>query len=275
MAKKKKSSLYEEDLYDALNYKKESPFDKIRINFKYKNKKQKECAETIKNNIITFVGNVTACGKTFTSLATALELIKDENTPYEKLVCITAPVQVDFDLGALPGDAISGKVMPFASPFTSNLEEIIGDSEKVKNLINTGAIEFDCISFCRGKNFKNSIVIVDEAQQYPESSILTLLTRLCETSKLVFCYDEKQCDNRHIKNGKEKSGIRKALECLSDVPKIGSVVFDKTHIVRNPIISTILSKWDPTTYGYLNDKDVGINAHDLENSNQQNSSQKG
>ena len=275
MAKKKRvsSNPIEEEMNELLP-KVENPFDKVKLNFKYKNKKQKECAEVIKAKSISFVGKTVGTGKSFISLATALELIKDKNTPYEKLVCVVPPVQVDFDLGALPGDK-NMKLDAFASPFIGNLEDLIGNSKKLKDLIDEGYIEMDCISFTRGKNYRNCIVIVDEAQQYPESSILTLLTRLCDSAKMIFCYDEKQCDNKYIKRGKENSGIKKAVECLQGIPQIGFVNFDKTHIVRNPIISTILSRWDPDLYGYLEDEDVGKNAYDLEDSNEENSDEKG
>lgn len=251
--------------------KKENPFDKIKLNFKCKNKKQKECVKLIKEKHIIFIESPAGVGKTAVSVATAVDLIKDKDTPYEKIILVISPVQTDIEVGYLPGQLVEGKLMPFASPCLGNLADFIGGMDKVNGLINEGYIELVAVSFCRGMNFKNSIVIVDEAQQYQESSILTLLTRLCESSKMILCFDQYQCDNKYIRKGKEKSGIKKAKECLQDITQIGFIEFDKSYIVRDPIISTILSKWDPETYGYLNDKDVGINAHDLEDLNQQNS----
>lgn len=265
MAKKKRTSINPiEKEMDELLPKKENPFDKVKLNFKCKNKKQKECVKTIKEKNITFIESPSGCGKSAVTIATATELVKDRNTPYERIVLVVAPVQVDMEVGHLPGDLVDGKLMPFSSPCLGNLADFIGGMDKVNELINAGGIEITSISFCRGVNFKNCIVVIDEAQQYQESSILTLLTRLCDSAKMILCFDQYQCDNKYIKRGKEKSGIEKAKSCLLDIPQVGFVEFDLTHIVRNPIISQILSKWDPEVYGYLNNKDVGKNANDLD-----------
>ena len=278
MAKKKRvsSNPVEEEMNELLP-KVENPFHKVKLNFKCKNKKQKECVKLIKDKSITFIESPAGCGKSAISVATAVELIKDKNTPYEKIVLVVAPVQTDIEVGYLPGSLVEGKLMPFTSPCLGNLADFIGGEEKVTELINTGYIEIVCVSFCRGKNFKNSVVIVDEAQQYPESSILTLLTRLCNSSKMILCFDQFQCDNKYIKRGKEKSGIEKAKSCLSDIPQIGFISFNITHIIRNSIISTILSHWAPEYYSYLDNEDVGKNAHDLDedDSNEENSAEKG
>ena len=134
---------------------------------------------------------------------------------------------------------------------------MIGGIEKVNELVNSGYIEIMCVSLSRGINLKNCVCIIGECQQYSKESVLTIITRLCDTAKGIFEGDLNQSDNKAIRKGREESGLKHALKCLADIPNIGFLQFDKRQIVRNPLISKILSKWDPEVYGYLEDEDVG------------------
>ena len=128
---------------------------------------------------------------------------------------------------------------------------MIGGMDKVEALIESGFIEIMCVSFARGINLKDCICICGECQQYSKESFLTIITRPTETAKLCFEGDLYQGDNKNIRRGKEESGLKHALENLSDLSGIGIIEFDASHIVRNPLISKILYRWDKNTYGYL------------------------
>lgn len=157
----------------------------------------------------------------------------------------------------LRGD-MGEKLYPFAYSYLYNLADMMGVGiEQVNKLVEEGYIDILCISVLRGMNFKNAICIAGEFQQYSKESALTIITRLCDSSKLICEGDLDQCDNKSIRKGREDSGLKHALETLSDLPNIGVVEFNKRQIVRNPLISKILSKWNPDTYGYLEDEDVG------------------
>lgn len=264
MARKKANKSPIEEEMNELLPKKENPFDKIKLNFKCKNKKQKEYFKLIHEKDVVICTGCQGVGKSLVACAAAVDLIKDKDTPYEKIVFMVPPVQTSIEIGYIKGD-INQKLEPFAYSYLYNLADLIGGIEKVNELVNSGYIEIMCVSFARGLNLKNSIVIFGEAQQYDKEAFLTLITRICETSKGIFEGDVYQCSNKYVCKGKEQSGLKHATECLQDIPQIGFITFDKTHVVRNPLITTILSKWDPGIYGYLDDEDVGKNAHDLEN----------
>lgn len=153
---------------------------------------------------------------------------------------------------------IEEKLFPFAYSYFYNLADMMGVGiERINELVEAGCIEVMCISLLRGVNIKNAICIAGEFQQYSKESALTIITRLCDSSKLICEGDLDQCDNKNIRKGREDSGLKHALETLSDLPNIGTIEFNKRQIVRNPLISKILSKWNPDTYGYLEDEDVG------------------
>ena len=157
----------------------------------------------------------------------------------------------------LKGD-VDQKLYPFAYSYLYNLADMMGGKiEQVNELIEAGCIEIMCVSLLRGVNFKDAICIAGEFQQYSKESALTIITRLCDSSKLICEGDLDQCDNKNIRKGREDSGLKHALENLSDLPSVGTIEFNKRQIVRNPLISKILSKWSPDVYGYLEDEDVG------------------
>ena len=110
------------------------------------------------------------------ALATALELLKDPETPYKKLVLMVAPVQTDIEVGYIKGDIMS-KLSPFAYSYLYNMADMIGGIDKVTELQNQGLIEVMCVSFARGINLQNCICICGECQQYGEASFLTLIFR--------------------------------------------------------------------------------------------------
>lgn len=258
MAKKKPTnnnkqlSEIDEEVRELL--KKETPetsgFKNIKFNLKCKNSKQKEYSKLIKEKNIVICTGPAGTGKSYVALATALELLKDPNTPYKKLVLMVAPVQTDIEIGYIKGDVMN-KLYPFAYSYLYNLADMIGGIEKVNELVNNGFIEIMCVSFARGINLKDCICIVGECQQYSKESFLTIISRPSETAKVIFEGDVNQCDNKNIRKGREGSGLRHALDKLSDIPQIGTIEFDKTMIVRNPLITEILTKWDPDTYGDL------------------------
>lgn len=257
MPRKKKQTSREDEYAEIDALLKGEPQDysrgwkKVKFSLKCKNEKQKEYSKTIKENNITFCTGFSGCGKSYVALATAVELLKDPQSPYKKLVLMMAPVQGSIEVGFIKG-TIDSKLAPFEYTYLANLADMIGSMETVKKLKEDGYIETMCVSFARGLNLKDCVCICGECQQYDKESFLTLITRVGETCKMIFEGDTYQCDNKSVKKGQSQSGLKHALNKLQNIPGIGFTEFtDKSQIVRNPIISKILYRWDPDTYGYL------------------------
>jgi phosphate starvation-inducible PhoH-like protein len=66
---------------------------------------------------------------------------------------------------------------------------------------------------------------------------------------MIFEGDINQIDNKNIRKGKEISGLNHAKESLAGLEGIGFVDFSNAEIVRNPLITKILERWDPEVYG--------------------------
>ena len=80
--------------------------------------------------------------KSYVALATALELLKDPETPYKKLVLMVAPVQTDIEVGYIKGDIMS-KLSPFAYSYLYNMADMIGGIDKVTELQKIGDINYE------------------------------------------------------------------------------------------------------------------------------------
>ena len=225
----------------------EFSWKQVKFSLKCKNDQQKYCSRDIKENNITIIHGPSGTGKSYVALATAVELLKDPKTPYKKLVLMVAPVQGSIEVGYIKGN-IDSKLAPFELAYLYNLGEMIG-MPTVNKLKEASLIETLCVSFARGLNLKDCICICGECQQYDKGSFLTLITRVSETCNMIFEGDTYQCDNKSVKSGKAESGLVYAIDKLSKTQGIGIVEFNKTHIVRNPLITEILQKWDPEEYG--------------------------
>ena len=222
----------------ALNYK---------IYLKCKNQSQKLLHNLIKSKEVTFCAGAAGTGKSYVALATALELLKDDNA-YKKIIIVVPTVQSDLEIGFLKG-TIEEKIMPYAQAHIYTMEKILNAAgnngkEVVKELQKCGLLEIMCVSFLRGLTIDNAVVLIEESQNLPKSAFKTLLTRIGDNSKYIFDGDLDQIDNKDIKKGASDCGLKYAIDKLSDLEDVGSMQFTKDEIVRNPIISKILDRWD-------------------------------
>jgi len=93
----------------------------------------------------------------------------------------------------------------------------------------------------RGMNIDNSILIFEEAQNSSPNQMKLLLTRIGFNSKFLISGDLEQTDR--YKN-KTLSGLYDAVNKFQDIEDVGVFEFNRDDIVRNPLISKILKKYE-------------------------------
>jgi phosphate starvation-inducible PhoH-like protein len=225
---------------NALNYK---------VDLKCKNEKQKEYCNLIKDKEITICSGVFGTGKSYCSNAAALQMLKDNNSPYRSILIVVPTCEAgNMSLGYLKGD-LETKISVYLDADLYTMEKILNNSsnrtsgkEIVKNLKNCGMIEAEPVNFARGKTWDKKIILINEAENFSKQEMLLLLSRLGEKSKMIISGDPLQVDRKDIKN-KEKCGLEYAMEKLVDMDEIGLIKFGEEDIVRNPLIGKILDKW--------------------------------
>ena len=156
----------------------------------------------------------------------------------DKIILSRPAVEAGERLGFLPGD-LKEKIDPYLRPLYDALNDMLSFSEVLKK-IETGLIEIAPLAFMRGRTLSNAFIILDESQNTTAVQMKMFLTRLGENSKMVVNGDLSQVD---LPSG-TKSGLRESINILKGVKEIGFVDFKEKDVVRNPLVSKIVSKYD-------------------------------
>ena len=196
-----------------------------------KNEKQDKLIRSIKSHPITVTIGCAGTGKTFCSAGTVAQLFMQGK--YEKIVLTRANVPTGKTLGHFPG-SIQEKMTPWLLPMIEVLDGAFG-KEKYKYMMNKGDIEIQPIETIRGRSFKNSLVLVDEAQNLSMDELKAISTRLGENSKLILMGDPAQSD---VRDGQDLIRFTKLVkECGIELPVIEFSVDD---IVRSDIVADLV-----------------------------------
>lgn len=172
---------------------------------------------------VKLVTGIAGSGKTYVALAYALSQILSNQSKYDQIVMIRNNFEVKNtkSLGALPGDA-DQKLRPFIMP----LADILGSEMELDQLIESECIKIVHLGYIRGRNFSNSIMVVDEAENLSSEHVALLISRVGKNSIIIFLGDTNQVDSLIFEND---SGIKKMQQCLKNNKLFGAVDLIKTE----------------------------------------------
>ena len=198
---------------------------------------QKELFRCYENNQNIVAYGCAGTGKTFVTLYNALRDVLDPRSPYEKIYIVRSLVATR-EIGFLPGDhedksslyQIPYKNMVkfmFEMPTDTDFEMLYG------NLKNQGTISFWSTSFIRGTTLDNVIVIVDEFQNLNFHELDSMITRIGEHSKIMFCGDATQSD---LTKQNERNGIADFMRILTNMPSFDTIEFNAEDICRSGLV---------------------------------------
>jgi len=210
---------------------------------KFLSDNQKDYYDILLSNQITICSGPAGVGKSYISMKAAVDLLIDPSNSYEKIIIVRPAVEAEEKLGSLPGN-LEEKLDPYIFPSYYLLNKIIGKDAREK-LKESEIIEVFALAYMRGMNIDNSILIFEEAQNATPNQIKLLLTRIGFNSKFFISGDVEQSDR--YKN-KTHSGLWDAMEKFRNDEYVSTFEFkDRNDIVRNPLISKILQKYDNET----------------------------
>jgi len=206
---------------------------------KFLSESQRKYYDYLINSQITICSGPAGVGKSYIAMKAAIDLLSDPTTPYEKIIIVRPAVEAEEKLGSLPG-GVEEKLDPYIFPSYYLMNKIIGKEAKEK-LKEIDVIEVFALAYMRGMNIDNSILIFEEAQNSTPSQMKLLLTRIGFNSKFFISGDLEQTDRY---KDKTHSGLWDALKRFKDIESINTFEFDDKDIVRNPIITEILRRYD-------------------------------
>ena len=111
-------------------------------------------------------------------------------------------VSLGREMGYLPG-TLEEKLSPWMQPIHDALEMLSdlnmgGERMRSSDLLNSGTISIEALSYIRGRSIANQFMIIDEAQNLTPLEVKTILTRVGHGTKIVFTGDPYQIDNPYI-----------------------------------------------------------------------------
>jgi len=180
-------------------------------------------------------------GKSIVTLSYAIENLgtKEDKDKFEKILIVKPIIPVGKDVGFLPG-TLEEKLDPWIQSFMDSLDVIFDHSEEghdkggfkvkekpYKELLARGIIQFQPLTFMRGRSIQKTLVILDEAQGTSLHEMKTLLTRIGEGSKIICLGDIDQIDAPYL--DKNNNGLTYLIERAKTAEIIGHIELIKSQ----------------------------------------------
>ena len=182
---------------------------------------------------IVFAVGPAGTGKSYLSTLSAIKALKAGLV--ERIIIVRPAVGAEGENhGFLPG-TLNEKLGVWVQPIIDIFEEVY-TKQDISKMVDDGIIELGSLMYLRGRSFKNTIVILDEAQNSLPSQMKLLLTRLGENCRAFVTGDLDQTDHRRD-NG--LSDFVKRLQSKNS-EMIAVAEFGVEHIERDPIVAEVL-----------------------------------
>jgi phosphate starvation-inducible protein PhoH len=185
-----------------------------------------------KGNTALLCHGVAGTGKTYIAMYNAFKEIL-ENSVYKRVVIVRSAVP-SRDIGFLPGSE-KEKVEIYAQPYQEICADLFprfGDRAYNK-LKEQSLVHFMVTSYIRGLTLDNCIVVVDEAQNMNDMELNSIMTRVGNNTKIIFCGDFRQTD---LQKRQDMSGLKKFMDIAHMMPSFRHVEFGVDDIVRGPLV---------------------------------------
>lgn len=201
-----------------------------------KTENQKKYVNLMSNNDIVFAIGPAGTGKTYLAVAMALRALQKKEI--KKIVLARPIVEAGESLGFLPGD-IDEKVNPYLRPVNDALFSLLGP-DRFRAYKEEDIIEIAPLAYMRGRTLESAFIILDEAQNATCEQMKMFLTRMGMFSKTVVTGDITQIDLPSHK----QSGLLQAIKVLKNINEIKFVKFEKSDIVRHPLVARIVEAYE-------------------------------
>ena len=192
---------------------------------------QKGFFDSYDESQIMLLHGIAGTGKTYIALYHALEEVLDKSSNFNKVVIVRSAVP-SRDIGHLPGDE-KEKTEVYTEPYIEICADLFERPDAYQRLSEQKAVQFLITSFVRGITLSNSIIIVDECQNMTDMELNSIMTRVGDRSKIIFCGDFRQTD---LYKKHDMSGLKKFMVIADMMPNFKTFEFGVDDIVRSAIV---------------------------------------
>jgi PhoH-like ATPase len=150
--------------------------------------------------LVTLMGKA-GTGKTLMAMAAGLKrTVLDRE--FRRLVVARPTISMGKELGFLPG-SLEEKLNPWMQPIHDALELLSDlnmghESRRSHDLMRSGSIVVEALSYIRGRSIAHQFMVIDEAQNLTPLEVKTIITRVGHGTKIVFTGDPYQIDNPYV-----------------------------------------------------------------------------
>jgi len=173
---------------------------------------------------------VAGTGKTFISCYLAFDdMIKSS---YNKLIIIRSAVPTR-DIGFLPGNE-KEKSAIYEEPYKDICVELFQRGDAYEILKTKSLVNFMTTSFIRGVTLRDAVIIVDECQNMSFHELDSIITRVGEECRIIFCGDFRQADL-------SKNGLKDFIRIVKAMDQFDLIDFEIKDIVRSGFVKDYIT----------------------------------
>lgn len=188
------------------------------------------CDDSVR--LVTLVGRA-GTGKTLLALAAGLKKVL-QDASYDKLLISRPIMPLGRDIGYLPGTK-EEKLENWMEPIFDNLEYILAMNRKkqrgrfktAQDLLDTGLLQLEALTYMRGRSIPKQFIIIDEAQNLTPHEIKTVITRTGNYAKMILTGDPYQIDNPYLDSA--SNGLTYCVEKMKNQPMFGHITLAKSE----------------------------------------------
>lgn len=184
---------------------------------------------------------IAGTGKTFLGLYFAISEVMKPNSRYKKVFVIRSTVPTR-DQGFMPGNQ-KQKEAVYEEPYYEIATKLFGRGDAYQILKQKQLIQFASTSYLRGCTFEDCIIVVDEVQNMSAGELHTVMTRVGENARIIFCGDVKQ-DDLTSERKKEISGLRDFMRVINRMREFDFIEFQIADIVRSKLVKSYIIERD-------------------------------
>ena len=181
---------------------------------------------------IVSLGGRAGTGKSALALCAGLEAVLERRQHRKVMVFRPLYVVGGQDLGYLPGSEAE-KMNPWAQAVFDTLGALVS-KEVVEEVLDRDLLEVLPLTHIRGRSLHDAFVIVDEAQSLERNVLLTVLSRIGQSSRVVLTHDVAQRDNLRV--GRH-DGVAAVIEALKGHPLFAHVTLTRSE--RSPVAALV------------------------------------